>query len=70
MMRTMLITGASSGIGAAVARELARQGWHLALSARRQDELEALAMDLRTQYPALRISVHVHDVTAYAKAMR
>lgn len=68
MMRTMLITGASSGIGAAVARELARQGWHLALSARRQDELEALAKDLRTQYPALRISVHVHDVTAYAKS--
>ncbi|NCU00470.1 SDR family NAD(P)-dependent oxidoreductase [Candidatus Macondimonas diazotrophica] len=68
MIRTMLITGASSGIGAAVARELARQGWHLALSARRQDELEALATELRAQYPALRISVHVHDVTDYPES--
>lgn len=64
--RSMLITGASSGIGAAVARELAHQGWNLALSARRAEELEALAKEIRQQHPALKISVHVHDVVDYA----
>lgn len=66
--RSMLISGASSGIGAAVARELARHGWSLALSARRTEVLNALANELRQQHPGLRISVHVHDVTDYASS--
>ena len=39
------ITGASSGIGRGVALELARRGWNVAVSARRQAELEALALE-------------------------
>lgn len=43
----MFITGASSGIGAALAREFSRRGAPVALGARRLDRLQALAQELR-----------------------
>ena len=41
--RVAVVTGASSGIGAALARELARGGWHCVLMARRAYLLQQIA---------------------------
>lgn len=46
-----VITGASAGMGAAFARELARQGFDLLLIARRKDRLDALSQELQDNYP-------------------
>lgn len=50
--QTVLITGASSGIGAACARFFAEAGARLILSARRKDKLQALADELSKTYEA------------------
>ena len=46
MTKTLFITGASSGIGAATAKAAAAAGWHVALFARSEDKLKAIAEEI------------------------
>lgn len=54
--KTALVTGASSGLGAEFARQLARMGCHLIVVARREDRLQALKAELEA---AAMVPVHV-----------
>jgi short-subunit dehydrogenase len=58
----ILITGASSGLGAGMARSFAAKGRDLALCARRTDRLEELKGELSQRYPGINIAVAALDV--------
>jgi short-subunit dehydrogenase len=70
-MRTnTLITGASSGLGAGMARHLAASGHHLAITARRVERLEALRDELVAAHPGITVSVHALDVNDHDAVFR
>jgi len=63
MRKTILITGASSGLGAEMARQFAAKGHDLALCARRTDKLEALRDEIHAASPGARVEIRALDVT-------
>lgn len=63
MRKNILITGASSGLGAGMAREFAKLGRNLALCARRIERLEELRGELLAINPAIRVAIKPLDVT-------
>lgn len=62
-LQTTLITGASSGIGAALARALAQRGSNLVLVARRADRLDDLAREIRSQHPGVEVHTLAFDLS-------
>ncbi len=66
MAKTVLITGASSGIGEGMAKEFAKRGYNLALAARRKESLDQLAIEMTQRYPGQRVETIKLDVTDVA----
>jgi short-subunit dehydrogenase len=68
--RVAVVTGASSGIGEATARELARRGWHCILLARRQEHLERVAGEIGGEWELCDVSdrEQVDEVAARIRA--
>lgn len=69
-MPTTLITGASSGLGAEMARQLAARGQDLALCARRTDRLDSLRDEILAAHPGVRVVVKALDVTDHDAVFR
>jgi uncharacterized protein len=64
--RVAVVTGASSGIGEAIARELSRRGWRCMLLARRTELLEAIATEIDGEWEACDVAerAQVDEVAA------
>src|SRR5699024_3962489 len=60
--KVAVVTGGSAGIGAASARLLANDGWHVVVAARRKDKLDALAVEIGGR-PVV-VDVTSHDFAA------
>lgn len=67
--RWALVTGASAGLGAEFARQLARRGMHLVLAARRTERLEALAAELRAAHGVAAVAIAA-DLASSGEAER
>jgi len=63
--KTILITGASSGLGEGMAKLFAKLGYNLAICARRIDRLEHLKSELMDKHPGIRIECRTLDVSDY-----
>lgn len=70
MRKTILITGASSGLGEEMARQFAALGRNLALCARRTERLDALKQELEARHPGVRVSLKALDVNQYDDVFR
>ncbi|MCP5206788.1 MAG: SDR family oxidoreductase [Hahellaceae bacterium] len=65
--KTVLITGASSGIGYAIAKRFASEGYAVVLVARRKEKLDAVAKELKQKY-ATPVTTISHDLSAHNAA--
>ena len=61
--KTVLITGASQGIGAGLAKAFAEEGCHVRLTARSVDKLEAIKKEIGDTYPASSVDLYPADLT-------
>lgn len=66
----IIITGASKGIGKAIALKFATKGHHLFLCARNEEALQDTANEISRQFPESRINLMVADLSEKASAIR
>lgn len=69
-MPSILITGASAGLGAEMARQFAARGYDLALCARRLERLEELKAEIGAAHPQVRVEVRALDVNDHDAVFR
>ncbi|MBX7057512.1 MAG: SDR family oxidoreductase [Leptospirales bacterium] len=69
-MKSILITGASSGIGHQLALEFGARGYDLALCSRRMDALQSLRSEIKARHPERRVEIYALDVTDYDELPR
>lgn len=69
MKKTLFITGATSGFGAATARLFARDGWSVVISGRRDKRLQALRDELSFLVPVHTMTLDIQDSDAVRKAV-
>eukprot|EP01004_Peranema_trichophorum_P007634 NODE_6409_length_888_cov_31.556863_g5816_i0.p1 GENE.NODE_6409_length_888_cov_31.556863_g5816_i0~~NODE_6409_length_888_cov_31.556863_g5816_i0.p1 ORF type:complete len:248 (-),score=46.98 NODE_6409_length_888_cov_31.556863_g5816_i0:89-832(-) len=62
MTKSVIITGASAGLGYALAQEFAKRGFNLGLTARRINQLEYVKSTLNQKYPNINVEVDQLDV--------
>src|SRR5690554_6945433 len=62
MRKTIIITGASSGLGAEMARQFAAKGHDLGLCARRTERLESLKSEIEAAHPDVKVVLKALDV--------
>ncbi|GLQ30609.1 SDR family NAD(P)-dependent oxidoreductase [Litoribrevibacter albus] len=65
MSKTCLITGAARGIGRALAVEMAKHGYLLALTGRNQEQLAEVREEIVSVNPSAHVEIYVLDVTDY-----
>ena len=69
MSKTLFITGATSGFGAATARRFAADGWSIVICGRREERLYALADKLGSMAPVHPLKLDVQDSEAVTQAI-
>lgn len=69
MSKTIFITGATSGFGAAIARRFAHNGWQVIASGRRKERLDALVEELSGHAPIHSLVLDVRDAEAVRQAV-
>ena len=69
MSKTLFITGATSGFGAATARRFAADGWSIVICGRREERLYALADELGCLTPVHPLKLDVQDAEAVTQAI-
>ncbi len=67
MSKNFVLTGASSGIGKAVALEMARRGWNLGLLGRRPEVLDEVKKEIQEICPDVKVETASMDVRDYGR---